>query len=59
VERLNQHPENRSSELRDRLRLILDSLHQVRNVSWAFGHHEPEFGQMAAQRIDDLGALLH
>ena len=59
MERLDQHLQDRSGELRDRLGPILDSLHEVRNVSRPFGPDEPELRQMPAQGIDDLGPLPH
>lgn len=45
--------------LRKWLVRILNSLHKLRNASRPFGSHDPEFSQMAAQGIDDLGSLLH
>jgi hypothetical protein len=58
-ERLDQHLEDGSGELWDRLGRILDSPHELRNTSWAFGHDEPELGQVPPQGIDDLSSLFH
>jgi hypothetical protein len=59
VERLDHQLEDRSGNLWDWLCPILDSPHQVRNVSRTVGHDDAELSQMPAQGIDDLGSLLH
>jgi hypothetical protein len=57
MKRLDQHLEDRSGELRDRLLRVLDSLHKLRNTSRPSGRHDAELGQMSAQGVHDLGSL--
>jgi hypothetical protein len=59
MQRLAQHLEDRSGDLRDGLLRIRDSPHEMRNMSRAFGYDQAELGQMTAQGIDDLGSLPH
>jgi hypothetical protein len=56
---LNQHLEDWSGDLWDRLVWIFHCLHELRDASRPFGRHDAELGQMTAQGIDDLGSLLH
>src|SRR5215211_2254338 len=59
MKRVDQDLEDRSGDLRERLVRVLDRLHQLGDMSWSFGHHDAELGQMPAQGIDDLGPLPH
>jgi hypothetical protein len=59
MKRVDQDLEDRSGDLWERLVRVLDSLHQLRDMSGSFGHDKAELGQMPAQGIDDLGPLPH
>jgi hypothetical protein len=54
MECLDQH-----RDLRNGLVRILDSPHEVEDMSRTFGCDQAELGQVASERIDDLGSLLH
>jgi hypothetical protein len=59
MKRVDQDLEDRSGDLRERLVRVHNSLHQLGDMSWSFGHDKAELGQMPAQGIDDLGPLPH
>src|SRR5215210_9044961 len=57
MKRVDQDLEDRSGDLRERLVWVLDSLHQLGDMSRSFGPHDAELEEMPAQGIDDLGPL--
>ena len=60
MERLDQHLEDRSGDLREIGSAgSSTACTSLRDMSRSFGHHDPELGQMPAQGIDDLGPLPH
>src|SRR4051794_18655267 len=59
MKRVDQDLEDRSGDLRERLIWVLDSLHQLGDMSRSFGHDKAELEEMPAQGIDDLGPLPH
>jgi hypothetical protein len=59
VECVDQDLEDRSGNLREKLIRVRDRLHELSDMSWPFGYHDAELGQMPAQGIDGLGPLPH
>ena len=59
MKRVDQDLEDWSGDLRERLVRVLDSLHQLGDMSWSFGYDKAELEEMPAQGIDDLSPLPH